>query len=230
MPRNCGRDRRTRRSTAGSCAAALPRRWWEAGRSTSIPTRGSRLGKPDEIREKALKDLQQFQVLMLDGHFDFGNGYHGRLYLNPHQLFRYPSTIWRFAQDLIDVLPASILDETQVVAGPATGGALLAHTIAGLLDSRRAMGNSPTMFAPFMVDAYRGPGLSRFYRGQIAGKKVLLVDDVRNTGQTLARCAHIVRSAGGGGLAAAGIYDRMETTADPGGPNRPRAQCKAPGE
>ena len=53
------------------------------------------MSKQEEIREKALKDLQQFQVLMLDGHFDFGNGYHGRLYLNPHQLFRYPSTIWR---------------------------------------------------------------------------------------------------------------------------------------
>ena len=43
---------------------------------------------------------------MLDGHFDYGNGYHGRVYLNPHQLFRHPSTIWRFAQDLLDVLPA----------------------------------------------------------------------------------------------------------------------------
>ena len=184
--------------------------------------------KQERIREKALKDLQQFQVLMLDGHFDFGNGYHGRLYLNPHQLFRYPSTIWRFAQDLIDVLPASILDETQVVAGPATGGALLAHTIAGLLDSRRAIGNSPTMFAPFMVDAYRGPGLSRFYRGQIAAKKVLLVDDVRNTGQTLARCAHIARSAGADVVATAEIYDRMEATTEAGAPNFALAEYKAP--
>ncbi|MCK7461348.1 MAG: hypothetical protein MZU84_04410 [Sphingobacterium sp.] len=74
---------------------------------------------------------------MLDGHFDFGNGYHGRVYLNPHQLFRYPSTIWRFAQDLIELMPASIVEDADVVAGPVTGGALLAHTIAGLLDSRR---------------------------------------------------------------------------------------------
>jgi orotate phosphoribosyltransferase len=184
--------------------------------------------KQETIREKALKDLQQFQVLMLDGHFDFGNGYHGRLYLNPHQLFRYPSTIWRFAQDLIDVLPPSILDETQVVAGPATGGALLACTVAGLLDSRRAISGSPMMFAPFMVDAYRGPGLSRFYRQQIAGKKVLIVDDVRNTGQTLARCAHIVRSAGAPVLATAEIYDRLEATTDAGAPNFALAEYKAP--
>ena len=186
------------------------------------------MGKQEAIREKALKDLQQFQVLMLDGHFDFGNGYHGRLYLNPHQLFRYPSTIWRFAQDLIDVLPASVRDETEVVAGPATGGALLAHTVAGLLDSRRAITGTPTMFAPFVVDAYRGPGLSRFYRQQIAGKNVLLVDDVRNTGQTLARCATIVRSAGGTVIATAELYDRMEATSDAGAPNFALAEYKAP--
>jgi orotate phosphoribosyltransferase len=186
------------------------------------------MSKKDEIREKALKDLQQLHVLMLDGHFDFGNGYHGRLYLNPHQLFRYPSTIWRFAQELIDVLPASVLDQTEVVAGPATGGALLAHTVAGLLDSRRDITRTPTMFAPFVVDAYRGPGLSRFYRQQIVGKKVLIVDDVRNTGQTLSRCATIARSAGGKVIATAELYDRMEATADAGAPNFALAEYKAP--
>ena len=67
--------------------------------------RPRRMNRRDEVREKALKDLQQYEVLMLNGHFDFGNGYHGAAYLNPHQLFRYPSTIWRFAQDLLDVLP-----------------------------------------------------------------------------------------------------------------------------
>ena len=42
------------------------------------------MDKRAELRDKALKDLQQSGVLMLDGHFDYGNGYHGRVYLNPH--------------------------------------------------------------------------------------------------------------------------------------------------
>src|SRR5947199_15208 len=85
---------------------------------------GAGVDKRAELREKALKDLQQSGVLMLDGHFDYGNGYHGRVYLNPHQLFRTPSTIWRFAQDLIDLMPGDLVQQTQVVAGPVTGGAL----------------------------------------------------------------------------------------------------------
>jgi hypothetical protein len=105
------------------------------------------MNKRDDLRTKALKDLRDSEVLMLDGHFDYGNGYHGRVYLNPHQLFRHPSTIWRFAQDLIDVMPSELVQRTEVVAGPVTGGALLAHTLAGLLDSRRSLTHPPTIAA-----------------------------------------------------------------------------------
>lgn len=186
------------------------------------------MSRRDEIREKALKDLQQQEVLMLNGHFDFGNGYHGAVYLNPHQLFRHPATIWRFAQDLLDILPPSVLDETEVVAGPVTGGALLAHTMAGLLDSRRAITRPPTLFAPFHVAPDCGQSMTRFYQQQVPGKHVLLVDDVRNTGQTLVRCAGLVREAGGSVIATAQIYDRMEAVADVGVPNFALAEYKAP--
>jgi len=186
------------------------------------------LSKREEIREKALGDLQKHHVLMLDGHFDFGNGYHGRVYLNPHQLFCQPSIIWRFAQDLIDVLPAELLAQADVVAGPVNGGALLAHTVAGLLDSRRALSRPPLLFAPFRPEGSGGHTLTPFYAQQIKGRRVLLVDDVRNTGQTLVRCAELVRGAGGSVVATAQIYDRMEAVFDAGVPNVALAEYKAP--
>lgn len=186
------------------------------------------MGRRDEIREKALKDLEQYHVRMADGHFDFGNGYHGTVYLNPHQLFRYPSTIWRFAQDLLDVLPASVTDVAQVVAGPAMGGAILAHTIAGLLDSRRALSGEPMMFAPLTVHHTEGPALSPFYAQQVRGRSVLLVDDVRNTGQTLARCAALIHEAGGRVLATAELYDRVETVVESSVPNIALAEVTSP--
>src|SRR6185436_13732048 len=186
------------------------------------------MDKRAELRDRALKDLQQSGVLMLDGHFDYGNGYHGRVYLNPHQLFRHPSTIWRFAQDLIDLLPTEIVQATEVVAGPVTGGALLAHTIAGLLDSRRSLTHPPCSFAPFTYDPAGAFTLRAFYARELAGKRVLLADDVRNTGETFARCAGLVKEAGGIVLATVEIYDRLEAVAETGAPNFPLAEFKAP--
>ena len=182
----------------------------------------------EEIRGKALADLQRHDVLMLNGHFDFGNGYHGRVYLNPHQLFRYPSTIWRFAQDLLDILPKSLVDQADVVAGPVMGGALLAHTMAGLLDSRQHLSRPRTMFAPFSVDMQCGQTLSRFYQQQVSGRNVLLVDDVLNTGQTFARCAELVHDGGGTVIATAEICDRLEAIVKLDVPNYPLIEYKAP--
>jgi orotate phosphoribosyltransferase len=186
------------------------------------------MDKRAELRGKAIRDLQQSEILMIDGHFDYGNGYHGRVYLNPHQLFKHPSTIWRFAQDLIDVMPGEIVQRTEVVAGPVTGGALLAHTIAGLLDSRRSLTHPPCSFAPFNYDAAGGFALRAFYRRELAGRRVLLADDVRNTGQTFARCAALVREAGGTLVATVEIYDRCEAMTDLGAPNVSLVEYRAP--
>jgi len=186
------------------------------------------MDKRAELREKAVKDLQQSEILMVNGHFDYGNGYHGRVYVNPHQLFRHPSTIWRFAQDLIDVMPGELVQRTEVVAGPVTGGALLAHTIAGLLDSRRSLTHPPCVFAPFNYDPSGGFGLRAFYCREIAGKRVLLADDVRNTGETFSRCAALVHGAGGTVLATVEIYDRCEALGNLGVPNISLADFKAP--
>jgi orotate phosphoribosyltransferase len=181
----------------------------------------------DDIRKRALQDLRRFEVVM-EGHFDYANGYHGRLSLNPHQLLRYPSTIWRVAQDLIDLLPAGVTDTVSVVAGPATGGALVAHTIAGLLDGRRPLTREPYSFAPFHHGPDGAEVLSPFYAGVVKGARVLLVDDVRNTGQTFKQCADLVAAAGGTVVCTAQIVDRGEAVVTIGVPNVALVDYPAP--
>ena len=183
--------------------------------------------RQEELRQQALRTLQESEVLMRNGHFDYGNGYHGTIYLNPHQLFRFPSTIWRLAQDLLDILPSDLLEQTEVVAGPATGGALLAHTIAGLLDGRRSLAHPPCSFAPF-TPADDGFGLRGFYARLMSGRRVLVADDVRNTGKTLQRCTDLVRQAGGTVIATAAICDRMESVVHTGVPNFALVEYPAP--
>lgn len=182
----------------------------------------------EELRRGALRNLQEFEVLMMDGHFDYGNGYHGRVYVNPHRIFRQPSLIWRFAQDLIEILPDEIIGSTEVVAGPVMGGALLAHTIAGLMDGRRQLTHPPTSFAPLSLDASGSLVLRPFYRTVVAGKTVLLADDVRNTGETLARAKRVLEQAGGTVVATVVICDRLEAIVDTGVPNFALAEYKAP--
>lgn len=186
------------------------------------------MSRKDELRQQALRQLEQFEVLMRNGHFDYGNGFHGRVYLNAHQLFRHPSTIWRLAQDLLDVLPGELLEQTEVVAGPVMGGALLAHTLAGLLDGRRALTHPPCSFAPFSSRGDHDFSLRHFYASEMAGRRVLIADDVRNTGKTFQRCAELVRGAGGTVLATVQICDRMEAMIDVGVPNYALAEYKAP--
>jgi orotate phosphoribosyltransferase len=183
--------------------------------------------RKNDLRRQALNTLQALEVLMRDGHFDYGNGFHGRLYLNPHQLFRHPSTIWQLAQDLLDVLPAELIAETDVVAGPATGGALLPHTLAGLLDGRRALTHPPCSFAPF-TSAGDGFMLRSFYARQMSGQRVLLADDVRNTGKTFQRCAELVTQAGGRVIGTVEICDRMEAIVDLDVPTYALAEYAAP--
>lgn len=182
----------------------------------------------DDLRRKALANLQESEVLMLDGHFDYGNGYHGRLYLNPHQIFRQPSLIWRFAQDLLEILPDAIVQATEVVAGPVMGGALLAHTIAGLLDGRRSLTHPLTSFAPLSLDSTGTLVLRPFYRTVVSGKRVLLADDIRNTGKTFERAKVLIEAAGGTVIGTVEIYDRLEALAELGVPNVALAEYRAP--
>jgi orotate phosphoribosyltransferase len=185
------------------------------------------MSKKDDLRRQALTNLREFEVL-LDGHFDYGNGYHGRVYLNPHRLFRQPSVIWRLAQDLIDVMPETIVAEIDVVAGPVMGGALLGHTLAGLLDGRRQLTHTPTSFAPLSVDANGALSLRAFYKGVVKGKGVLIADDFRNTGKTFERAKALLEEAGARVVATAEICDRLEALVDLGVPNIALAEYPAP--
>ena len=180
------------------------------------------------VRPQALANLQEFEVLMLDGHFDYGNGFHGRVYLNPHRIFRQPSLIWRFAQDLIDVLPESISEATEVVSGPVMGGALLAHTIAGLLDGRRSLTRPRRQLRAALARRARRLVLRSFYQEVVRGQRVLLADDVRNTGKTLERAKAVIEQAGGTVIATVEIYDRLEAIVDLGVPNFALVEYKAP--
>ena len=167
---------------------------------------------------------------MLDGHFDFGNGYHGRVYLNPHQLFRQPSTIWRFAQDLLDVLPADDRwrrPKWWPVRRPAarcwrTRWRGCSTAAARSRGRRRSSRRS-------VPEGWRRPHAQPFYREQIAGPPRAARGrraQHRPDARALRRrwCARPAERWS----PPREIYDRMEAVVDAGVPNVALAEYKAP--
>ena len=171
------------------------------------------MDKRAEIREKALKDLQQSEVLMLRRPF--------RL----RQRLSRP----RVSQPAPAVPPS--VDDLAVRAGPAstccrasscsrpksspgrsTGGALLAHTIAGLLDSRRSLTHPPCSFAPFNYDPAGGFALRAVLsRASSQANACCSPTTCGIPGETFAQCAALVQEAGGTLVATVEIYDRMRS-------------------
>jgi orotate phosphoribosyltransferase len=60
------------------------------------------------------------------------------------------------------------------------------------------------------------------------GKRVLIVDDVRNTGTTFKRCADLVAAAGGTVIGTTQIIDRCEACVSLDVPNVTLVEYKAP--
>ena len=70
--------------------------------------------------------------------------------------------------------------------------------------------------------------LSPFYASRMKGKRVLIVDDVRNTGTTLKQCADAVKAAGGVVIGTMQIIDRCDACVSLDVPNVSLVEYKAP--
>lgn len=166
-----------------------------------------------QTRIAALKMLKDFGAVMEGpaAHFDFGNGFHGNVYINPHAIFSEPERIWKLLGGLIDerILPDSVVRATQVVMGPERGGAKLAGWMQGPIDARHDLTDKRVFVAELHKDPAKKLFIPDYFQRKIAGLNVLLVDDVRNTGETLKQSADRIAEAGGKVIATTVLYDRM---------------------
>ena len=156
-------------------------------------------------------ELMELGLMMVDGHFDYRNGYHGDSYLNPHVIMHDPAVFMRFTQELAQCIPGDVREQVEVVAGPITGGALLGSFLAVAIDSARTFGpDRKVLFAP----VHKQDGelqLRRHYRTVIRGRRVLIADDVVNTGLTMTNLKSLVVRCGGTVIGTVSLFDRLAT-------------------
>lgn len=152
--------------------------------------------------------LSESKAIIEGSHFVYISGDHGSGWVDKDVI--YPDT--RKVARLTELLsPAVRRFAPEVVCGPATGGLVISQWLAhhlGVLSVFTEHGSTTTS-AELRGDFV----LKRHYDLLVRGKRVLVVDDIVNTGHSIVQTAAAVRSAGGTIVAAAALVNRANTDA-----------------
>ncbi len=131
----------------------------------------------------------------LEGHFQLSSGRHSGRYLEKFNLLQWPPQTEAVCRKM-----AAAMRETRLatVAGPTTGGVILAYEVA------RQLGLRAIIAEP---DDSGGRSFQRDFRLS-PGERVLVVDDVLTSGGSLRDTIDAVHKAGGEPVGVAVMVDR----------------------
>lgn len=158
---------------------------------------------PNSPTEETRAILVGCNALLADDHFVYISGDHGSGWVAKDVIFVDLDRVQRLAQLLADKVKRF---GAEILCGPATGGLIVAQWTAHELEL-------PAVFAEHdpahTTSELRGRfGLHRGYDKLVSGKRVLVVDDVVNTGLSIRQTVEAVRAAEGTVVAAACLVHR----------------------
>jgi orotate phosphoribosyltransferase len=141
---------------------------------------------------------------ILEGHFLLTSGLHSPMYWEKFRVLQYPHHTEKLCRLIAEHFKK---DKVQVVAGPTTGGIVLAFEVARQLGVK-------SIFAEKV-----GEGRS-FRRGFTIdpGERVLIVDDILTTGGSVVEVIEAVKKLKGDIIGVGVLVDRSEQTKDFGVP------------
>jgi orotate phosphoribosyltransferase len=133
---------------------------------------------------------------VLKGHFLLTSGLHSPVYWEKFRILQYP----QYTGMLCKMIADRYRDQNvQVVAGPTTGGIILAFEVARLLGAR-------SIYA-------ENEGNERVFRRSLIlnrGERVLVVDDIMTTGGSIEQVLLAVKKLGGELVGVGILVDRSE--------------------
>ena len=145
-----------------------------------------------EFPSKESRVLQIFQEANTTqyGHFLYASGRHGREYIEKSEFLRYP----RYARELAETIAEDFKGiNIDTVIGPAMGAITLAFITAECLDLD---GNIVGVYAeknPVNGNLFLP---KKFYKN-VAGKAVLVIEDVINSSKSVGQVCELVEANGG---------------------------------
>jgi orotate phosphoribosyltransferase len=136
------------------------------------------------------------KAIIRDSHFVYSSGRHSSVYINKDALYLHTEVIAQLCQRMAQPYDPDSID---VVVGPVLGGIVLSQWVTHFLNVRRSVGEET--LAVYAEKEGDGPDkkflLRRGYDRYIAGKNVLVVEDVLTTGGSARQVIELVRQYGG---------------------------------
>lgn len=161
----------------------------------------------ERVARETLELLNDANAVIENGHFVYVSGDHGSGWVDKDAIFPHTERIERLATSLAQ---SAAHCDVEVVCGPATGGLVLAQWMAHRLKALAVFTeHDPEHAGPLAAAALRPPlVLRRGYDRLVAGRRVVVVDDIVNTGHSIRQSIQAVRAAGGVVVAAATLVTR----------------------
>lgn len=154
-----------------------------------------------EDREQIQRLIMKTGALYESGHYRYSSGLHGSVYVEKDRVLANVDVASKLCYRIAKHFFA---DKIQVVTGPSMGGAMMAPFVAYYLE-------------PKAISVYaEGERDNRYFRpsvvDMIAGKRVLVVEDVLDTGGSALRVIEAVERQGGEVVGVAAIWNRGNVT------------------
>jgi len=151
-----------------------------------------------------VEQIFQKSGAILNGHFLLASGLHSPVYWEKFQVLQYPN----YTETLCRMIATHFQKQrVQVVAGPTTGGIILAYEVARQLGVRG-------------IFAEKEGNIRAFSRGFSinSGERVLIVDDILTTGSSILEVMAAVTGQDGIVIGIGVLVDRSEQGRDFGVP------------
>jgi len=161
-----------------------------------------------EIEKERLRRFGEVGAIITDSHIVYTSGKHGSAYVNKDAI--YPHT--HLTCDLCkDIATAFAKDNVEVVLAPEKGGIILSQWVAYWLQLNNI--SSPEILSAYAEKDDDGFVLKRGYGKIVSGKRVLVVEDLLNTGGSAFKTVELARSVDANVIGVGALCNRGNVTA-----------------